>query len=144
MEQVALDQQRWHNYFMNVAYETAKLSYATRLKVGSVAVRDRRIVCCGFNGTSPGEDNCCEDENGFTKPNVIHSEDNLIRFANRDGIDLSSCDIYITHSPCVGCAAKLIEAKFRKVFYCEDYRSKDGILLLQGAGVEIIKRTITK
>ena len=112
--------------------------------MGAVAVRDRRIVCCGFNGTSPGEDNCCEDENGFTKTNVIHAEDNLIRFANRDKIDLSSCDIYITHSPCSGCATKLIEAKFRKVFYSEDYRSRDGILLLQDAGVEIIKKDNNK
>lgn len=47
-------------YFMRVAEETALLSHAVKLKVGAVAVRDNRIICTGYNGTGPGEDNCCE------------------------------------------------------------------------------------
>ena len=51
---------KWHNYFMDVAKATAELSHAVRLKVGAVAVKDKRIICCGYNGTPAGFDNECE------------------------------------------------------------------------------------
>ena len=35
---------KWDDYFMNVAKETAKLSYATRLKVGAVAAAGELAV----------------------------------------------------------------------------------------------------
>jgi len=129
---------RYHNYFQNVAYETAKLSYATRLKVGAVAVKDRRIICVGFNGTPPGEDNCCEDENNVTKPNVIHAEDNLIRFAEKHKINLEGCDIYITHSPCRNCADLIHRAGFAKVYFSEYYRTSDGPEFLNSVGIPSI------
>ncbi len=126
---------RYHNYFQNVSYETAKLSYAKRLKVGAVAVKDRRIICVGFNGTPPGEDNCCEDEHNVTKPNVIHAEDNLIRFANSNNIHIKDCDIYITHSPCINCAKLIHDSGFAKVYFSEYYRSSDGLDFLKSVGI---------
>jgi dCMP deaminase len=48
------------NFFMKVAEETATLSYATRLKVGAVIVKDRNIISFGYNGTPEGMDNSCE------------------------------------------------------------------------------------
>jgi dCMP deaminase len=49
------------NYYMNVAKLTAELSYAVRLKVGSIIVKDDRIISIGYNGTPAGWDNTCED-----------------------------------------------------------------------------------
>jgi len=49
-------------YFMNVAQETANLSYCKRRQVGAVLVKDNRIISCGYNGTVSGHKNVCEDE----------------------------------------------------------------------------------
>ena len=51
------------DYFMDVAERTAQLSYADRLKVGTVIVKNNRIISCGYNGLPAGwEPNTCERE----------------------------------------------------------------------------------
>ena len=48
---------------MDVAERTAQLSYAERLKVGTVIVKNNRIISCGYNGLPAGwEPNDCEYE----------------------------------------------------------------------------------
>lgn len=125
---------KFHKYFIDVALRTAQLSSAIRLKVGAVAVRDRRIIACGYNGTGPGEDNCCEDilENGtlVTKPNVVHAEVNLIKFSKLHNIDLSACTLYITHSPCIPCAKEIEKAGIISIMYLQEYRDRSGIQYL--------------
>ena len=50
-------------YFMKVDHMTAELSYAKRLKVGTVIVKDNRIISCGYNGLPAGWiPNDCEGE----------------------------------------------------------------------------------
>lgn len=46
---------------MQIAYQTAKLSYAERRKVGCIIVKDEQIVSFGYNGTPHGFENNCED-----------------------------------------------------------------------------------
>ena len=48
--------------YMDTAYRFASLSSAVRLKVGSIIVKDDRIISIGFNGTPSGWDNNCEDK----------------------------------------------------------------------------------
>jgi dCMP deaminase len=132
---------KFHQYFMDVAHLTAKLSSARRLKVGSVAVFDRRIVACGYNGTPEGENNNCEfeleDGTLKTKPNVIHSEDNLIQFAKREEIALWKCTLYVTHRPCLGCAEKIIPSGINKVYWDIDYEqgNDEGAKYLLSQGI---------
>jgi dCMP deaminase len=52
--------QKFIDYYMAIADETSKLSYAMRLKVGSVIVREQTILATGYNGTPSGWDNNCE------------------------------------------------------------------------------------
>jgi len=51
--------------FDKVLLETAKLwaemSSCKRLKVGAVVSKNNRIISTGYNGTTAGSDNCCED-----------------------------------------------------------------------------------
>jgi dCMP deaminase len=47
--------------YMQIAYQTAKLSYAERRKVGCIIVKDEQIVSFGYNGTPHGFENACED-----------------------------------------------------------------------------------
>lgn len=53
--------EKYVKLYMTMAKEVAKLSYATRLKVGSVIVKDDRMISLGYNGTPSGWDNNCEE-----------------------------------------------------------------------------------
>ena len=129
---------KWERYFMDVALRTAQLSYCTRLQVGAVAVRDKRVICIGFNGTPPNTPNCCELEDGTTAPNVLHAEDNLARFAEKHNICLEECDLYVTHAPCINCAKIIHASKFDKVYFNQYYRDLSGLNYLQTNKVTIV------
>jgi dCMP deaminase len=47
--------------YMDVAYRFAKLSYAKRLHVGAIVVKDDRIISIGYNGMPAGWENNCEN-----------------------------------------------------------------------------------
>ena len=53
---------RFLEFYMDIADRTAQLSRAIRLKVGSILVKDNRIISIGFNGTPAGWDNSCEEK----------------------------------------------------------------------------------
>jgi dCMP deaminase len=53
--------QKFIDYFMDVAERTSKLSYAKRLQVGAIIVKNDRIISIGYNGMPSGWDNNCED-----------------------------------------------------------------------------------
>lgn len=50
------------DYYMKMAELTAELSYAKRLKVGAVIVKNQQVIGTGYNGTPAGWDNDCEDK----------------------------------------------------------------------------------
>lgn len=54
--------QKFIDYYMKIAEVTAQLSYAVRLKVGAVLVRDNQIIGTGYNGMPSGWDNNCENK----------------------------------------------------------------------------------
>ena len=50
------------DYFMNIAELTSTLSYAKRLQVGAVIVKNDQIIGTGYNGMPAGWSNNCEDK----------------------------------------------------------------------------------
>lgn len=130
---------RQRHAHMRAAYVYADLSYCDRRKVGCVIVKDNRIVSIGYNGTPPGHDNCCEDANGITKPEVIHAEANAINKLKDDFPDLlegSTC--FVTTVPCPPCAQLIINAKVADVVYVENRRTKsDGVNQLLENGITV-------
>lgn len=46
--------------YMKTAETFAELSYAQRMHVGAIVVKDDRIISIGYNGTPEGWDNTCE------------------------------------------------------------------------------------
>lgn len=48
--------------YMDFAKRVAELSYARRLQVGAVIVKDDTVISYGYNGTPSGWDNECEDK----------------------------------------------------------------------------------
>jgi dCMP deaminase len=126
-------------FYMDVAAMTASLSYAKRAQVGAVAVRDRNILAFGYNGTLPGTSNICEDENGNTRAEVIHAEENLLMKIARSSVSVEGAVVYVTMAPCINCSRLMANAGINKVMYRDTYRDLSGIDLLNKYGVEVIQ-----
>lgn len=114
----------------------AENSYCERRKVGALIVKDKMIISDGYNGTPAGFENVCEDENGITKPYVLHAEANAITKVARSNNSSEGATMYVTASPCIECAKLIIQSGIRRVVYRDLYRITAGIDLLNRAGVE--------
>lgn len=101
-------------------------------------VKEKMIISDGYNGTPSGFENICEDENNVTKPYVLHAEANAITKLARSGNSSDGATMYITDSPCIECAKLIIQAGVKRVVYGKEYRLKDGLNLLERAGIEVI------
>ena len=124
--------------YLEMARIWAKNSYCTRRQVGALVVKNNMIISDGYNGTPSGFENVCEDDNGITKPYVLHAEANAITKLARSSNNSEGATIYITASPCIECAKLIIQAGIKRVVYGEKYRLTDGIELLQRAGIEVV------
>ena len=124
--------------YLRMAAIWAENSYCQRRKVGAIIVKDQMIISDGYNGTPAGFENVCEDENGLTKPYVLHAEANAITKVARSNNASDGATLYVTASPCVECAKLIIQSGIRRVVFNELYRITDGIELLRRAGVECV------
>lgn len=116
----------------------SKNSYCKRRQVGALIVKDRMIISDGYNGTPEGFENICEDENNRTKPYVLHAEANAISKVAKSNNSSDGSTLYITASPCMECAKLIIQSGIRRVVFCDNYRTEDGIELLKRAGIELL------
>ena len=123
--------------YLDMAAVWAKNSYCERRQVGAILVKDRMIISDGYNGTPAGFENVCEDENGVTKPYVLHAEANAITKVAKSGNSSDGATLYITDSPCMECAKLIIQSGIRRVVYAREYRLVDGVDLLRRAGIEV-------
>lgn len=129
--------EKFDKAYLEMATVWARNSYCKRRQVGALIVKDRMIISDGHNGTPSGFENVCEDENGVTKPYVLHAEANAITKVAKSGNSSEGATLYVTASPCVECAKLIIQAGIRRVVYKDSYRLNDGIELLQRAGIEV-------
>lgn len=132
-KQEALDRR-----YLRMSRIWAENSYCRRRQVGAIIVKDSMIISDGFNGTPSGFENVCEDENGSTRPYVLHAEANAITKVARSNNSSEGATLYVTASPCIECAKLIIQAGIKRVVYGELYRLNDGIELLERAGVETL------
>lgn len=134
--------------YMGTAILYAKLSKAKRAQVGSCLVTKNGVVLGGVNGTPAGLPNECEtvvktslpylfEDTLVTKPEVIHSELNCILKAAREGVSCIGATMYVTLSPCVPCAAMMIQAGVKRLVYKEMYRDQGGVNLLRDAAIDV-------
>lgn len=132
--------------YMKTAKIFAELSYARRLHVGAIIVKDDRIISIGYNGMPAGWDNNCEHEmkwpNGEirfleTKAEVLHAESNAIAKLARSNESGNDASLFVTHSPCLECAKLIYQSGIKQVIYGADYRNQDGLEFLHRSGVEV-------
>ena len=125
--------------YMRIAQIAAERSYAKRLKVGCVIVKNHSIISFGWNGMPTGYD-CCEmqvDGKLVTRPEVQHAELNAIAKLAENGYSSKDAAIFITHSPCIHCALLIQKCGISQVFYHELYRSREGLDFLERAGIKV-------
>ena len=130
-------QRKFDLRYLQMARVWAQNSYCQRRQVGALVVKQGMIISDGYNGTPSGFENVCEDENGVTKPYVLHAEANAITKLARSSNNSDGATIYITASPCIECAKLIIQAGIKRVVYGEPYRLTDGVDLLRRAGIEV-------
>ena len=135
---------------MDIADRVAKMSYAQRLQVGAVIVKDGRIISMGFNGMPAGWDNNCEFDYTdpqtkitelVTRKEVLHSESNAIAKLARSTESGEGADLFVTHAPCLDCAKMIYQAGIKTVYYRQAYRSNDGVNFLEKSNVNVEKFT---
>lgn len=156
-------------FYMSMAQLCAGMSRAARLQVGSVLVKDDNIISFSWNGTPSGWDNNCEDveymegdvsswleENLVetqwpnidadgrryrlvTKPEVLHSEANVLTKVARSQYSSQGSTLFVTHAPCVSCAKLIYQAGVKQVYFAQYYRTHDGVAFLERAGIPVNK-----
>ncbi|TXD53487.1 MULTISPECIES: deoxycytidylate deaminase [unclassified Polaribacter] len=130
-------QLKYDRAYLKMALEWGKLSHCKRKQVGAIIVKDRMIISDGFNGTPTGFDNCCEDEEGVTKWEVLHAEANAILKVASSAQSAKNATLYITLSPCTECSKLIHQAGIKRVVYAKNYRDVSGLAFLKKAGVEL-------
>ena len=133
---------KYHELYMDIAIRVADMSHCERSKVGSVLVKQDRILSMGWNGTPNGFENTCELDSGVTKPEVVHSEFNLIAKIAASNDSSYGADVYLTLSPCFECAKLLLRAGIDNVYILEEYRNLAGVYFLVEGGIKVHKLTI--
>jgi len=124
--------------YMDLAISIAKRSTCKRLKVGAVITSTdfRKVLSLGYNGNASGLPNTCDTDTPGACGD-IHGEENAI--INCDSPRFIPKYVFVTHSPCIMCAKKLINlGNVVRVYYKEAYRDPTSIELLKSVGIEVV------
>lgn len=145
------------DYYMKIAEVTSSLSYAKRLQVGAVIVKDNQILATGYNGMPSGWENVCEYEvmqtyAGFegailntklvTKPEVLHAESNALAKVAQSTESSKDSTLFCTHAPCMECAKLIYQSGITTVYYKNNYRDESGLNFLRLSGVNVHQHNI--
>ena len=140
----------WDEYFMEVMEAISKRATCDRGRAGSVAVKNNRILVTGYVGSPIGFPHCDEVGHDLRKVlhddgtisqhcmRTVHSEQNLICQAARDGIALDGATVYTRMTPCRTCAMLLINCGIKRVVCQRKYRGgEESEEMFKIAGVQI-------
>ncbi|HLD62570.1 MAG TPA: cytidine/deoxycytidylate deaminase family protein [Candidatus Norongarragalinales archaeon] len=149
----------WDEYFVKIAEMVAQRATCPRKRLGSVIVKEKRIIATGYNGSPPGQPHC--DEVGCkTIPThvvvegkdvvkdhcvrTLHAEQNAIIQCALHGVSCEGATIYLTINPCYLCAKMIVASGIKRVVYKGDYfhddkLDHDAMDLFAGAGVQVEK-----
>lgn len=135
-------------YFLNIASVVATRSTCLRNHVGSVIVKNKRILSTGYNGAPSGMEHCLDigcvrdlenipSGTRHEKCRAVHSEQNAIIQAAIHGVSIEGATIYCTHQPCILCAKMIINANIKRVVYRNGYPDEDSLKFLHDASIEV-------
>ncbi|HPJ17245.1 MAG TPA: cytidine/deoxycytidylate deaminase family protein [Candidatus Woesebacteria bacterium] len=140
----------WDDYFLEVMNAIAKRATCDRGRAGSVAVRDNQILATGYVGSPCGFPHCDDvghdlrkvlhDDGSITQHcmRTVHSEQNLICQAAKEGISLKGSTIYTRMTPCRACAMLLINSGVKRIVCEKKYHTGvESEEMFKKAGIEI-------
>jgi dCMP deaminase len=144
------DRPSWETYFMDITALVAKRSTCLRRSVGSVIVKNKRILSTGYNGAPTDIRHCSETGCLREKLNVasgerhelcrgIHAEQNAIIQAAFHGVSIKDATLFCTNLPCSICAKMIINAGIKRIYFQSGYTDPMSEEMLSEAGVEVIK-----
>lgn len=129
----------WDEYFMSIALLASCRSPCSRLHVGSVIVKDNRLISMGYNGFIPGAPHISRIHNNHEQ-SIIHSEINAITDCAKRGTSLDNAKIYVTHYPCINCFRSIAASNIKEIVYLHDYNNDQLVeFLATDAGIKIIQ-----
>ncbi len=140
----------WDEYFMGITDLVASRATCTRRKVGAVLVKEKRILCSGYNGAPAQVPHCRETGCLREQLNVpsgekhelcrgVHAEQNAIIQAAFHGISVNGSVLYCTNQPCSICAKMIINAGIKKVYYRDGYDDPLSLEMFDQANVDLVK-----
>ena len=112
-------QQKWDEYFMEIAEAVSAKSKDPSSKMGCVIVdKNKRVVSTGYNGLVQGsqESKMTLSERPMKYYFVIHSEMNALIFAHQD---LTGCTVYNRVATCENCLKYCLQAGIKRFVYRE-------------------------
>ena len=131
------DRFEWDEYFMSIALLASCRSPCERLHVGSVIVKDNRLISMGYNGFISGAPHISRVQDNHEQ-SIIHSEINAITDCAKRGASLNGAKIYVTHYPCINCFRSIAASNIKEIVYLNDYKNDPIIALLAAdAAIEI-------
>ena len=138
----------WDDYFLGIADLISKRSTCLRRSVGTVLVKDKRILATGYNG-APSKISHCE-VTGCIREKLkvssgkrhelcrgLHGEQNAFLQAALHGTSLKGASLYSTTQPCIICAKMIINAGIKEIIIKGDYPDKMSKDLLREAKIKI-------
>lgn len=140
----------WDDYFISITDEVAKRATCLRGKIGVVIVKNKRIICTGYNGSPKGLPHCTEvgckvwttiDDSGKEKENclrTVHGELNAIAQAALHGVSTEGATLYGTYKPCSVCMKLIVNAGIVRVVCKKNYNDLLTDEIAKRAKVELI------
>ena len=137
----------WDEYFMDITRVVATRSTCLRRQVGSVIVKDKRLLTSGYNGAPKNlahcaETGCLRDEYHIPSGQRhelcrgLHAEQNAIIQAALHGVAIEGATIYCTHQPCSACTKMIINAGIIRIVFENSYPDPLAVQLVEEAGIE--------
>lgn len=137
----------------------SRRSTCSRAQVGAIISIHGRVLSTGYNGAPAGRPHCqhpCTCSSIYLNQDPpppfphqggcpatqacgvsVHAEANAVAFAARHGVAVEGAEMHTTLSPCVACAQLLINAGIIRVISMQEYRIRDGLVLLENAGIAL-------
>ena len=129
----------WDEYFMSIALLASQRSPCKRLNVGSVIVKNNRLISMGYNGYIPGAPHISRVQDNHEQ-SIIHSEVNAITDCAKRGTSLEDAKIYVTHYPCINCFRSIAACGIKEIIFLNDYKNNPIVQELANDASIIIKK----
>jgi dCMP deaminase len=129
----------WDEYFMSISVLASQRSPCKRLNVGSVIVKNNRLISMGYNGYISGAQHISRVQDNHEQ-SIIHSEVNAIADCAKRGASLEHAKIYITHYPCPNCFRSIAACGIKEIIYLDDYNNNPIVQELANDSSIVIKK----